>query len=112
MGQQIVTLCLTNDKLFTPIDNEIFISLKMLSVLLQNVMRSREQTKPDMVCDMISRAIRNSINAEYFLADAWFATKLILKITVEQSPVAIARMKRNKIKYLFTVNEESILLSA
>ncbi len=122
-GQQIVTLGLANDELFTPIDNEIFISKTDRqvadyqfkdgrSIAAKRYEKSREQTKPDMVCDMISRAIRNGINAEYFLADAWFATKRILKMTVEQSLVAIVRMKRNKMKYRFMENGESKLLSA
>lgn len=33
-----------------------------------------------MMCDMIAKAIRAGINAEYFLIDVWFATKHILKM--------------------------------
>jgi hypothetical protein len=47
-----------------------------------------------MVCDMIARAIRAGINADYFLANAWFATKHILKMTIDHSLVAVVRMKK------------------
>jgi hypothetical protein len=32
--------------------------------------KSTQQTKPDMVCNMIAKAIRGGINADYFLAVA------------------------------------------
>jgi len=35
-----------------------------------------------MVCSMISLATKAGIEADYFLADAWFATKPLLKIFV------------------------------
>jgi hypothetical protein len=43
---------------------------------------------------MIARALRSGINADYFLADAWVATKYILKMTITHSLVAIVRMKK------------------
>ncbi|MBA6298002.1 transposase, partial [Colwellia sp. MB3u-22] len=83
MGQQIVTLGVANDEQFVPVDNEIFISQskeQMLdykfndgrSIAAKRYQQSKQQTKPEMVCDMIARAIRAGINADYFLADAWF----------------------------------------
>ena len=94
MGQQILTLGVANDEQFVPVDNEIFISQVKeqaldykfadgRSIAAKRYQKSKQQTKPEMVCDMIARAIRAGINADYFLADAWFATKHILRMTIE-----------------------------
>ena len=123
MGQQIVTLGVASDEQFVPVDNEIFISQskeQMLdykfndgrSIAAKRYQQSKQQTKPEMVCDMIARAIRAGINADYFLADAWFATKHILKMTIEHSLVAFVRMKKNKMKYRIVVNGVNHLLCA
>jgi len=123
MGQQIVTLGVANDEQFVPVDNEIFISQVKeqaldyrfndgRSIAAKRYQKSKQQTKPEMVCDMIARAIRGGINADYFLADAWFATKHILSMTIEYSLVAIVRMKKNKMKYRLVVDGEVKLLCA
>ena len=123
MGQQIVTLGVANDEQFVPIDNEIFISQCKeqaldykfndgRSIAAKRYQKSKQQTKPEMVCDMIARAIRGGINADYFLADAWFATKHILRMTITHSLVAIVRMKKNKMKYRLSVDGISHLLCA
>jgi len=61
--------------------------------------QAKNQTKPQMVRAMISRALRDDIHAQYFLADAWFTTKAILQLTEEKYLSAIVRMKKNKMKY-------------
>jgi|TARA_B110001469_G_scaffold122636_1_gene133584 hypothetical protein len=104
MGQQVVTLSLANDEQFVPIDNELFISQTKQqavgylfndgrSIAAKRYQQSKQQTKPQMVCDMVARAIRGGINADYFLAGAWFATKPILRMTITHSLVAIVRIK-------------------
>ena len=123
IGQQIVTLGVANDEQFVPVDNEIFISQQKeqavdykfndgRSIAAKRFGKSKQQTKPEMVCDMIARAIRGGINADYFLADAWFATKHILRMTITHSLVAIVRMKKNKMKYRVDVNGMTHLLCA
>ncbi|WP_169727656.1 IS4 family transposase [Psychromonas arctica] len=123
MGQQIVTLGVANDEQFVPVDNEIFISQVKeqaldyrfndgRSIAAKRYQKSKQQTKPEMVCDMIARAIRGGINADYFLADAWFATKHILSMTITHSLVAIVRMKKNKMKYRLIINGMTHLLCA
>jgi hypothetical protein len=127
VGQQIVTLGVANDEQFVPVDNEIFISqIKEQalddgfddgfddgrSIAAKRYQKSKQQTKPKMVCDMIARAIRGGINADYFLADAWFATKHILRMTIEHSLIGIVRMKKNTMKYRLVVDGEVKLLCA
>ena len=104
MGQQVVTLGVASEEQFVPVDNEIFISQTKeqavdyhfndgRSIAAKRYQQSKQQTKPKMVCDMIARAIRGGINADYFLADAWFATKHILIMTMTHSLIAIVRIK-------------------
>ena len=110
MGQQVLTLGFASDTQFVPLDNEIFISKTKIQPLVNNFSDGRSiaakrykqsltQTKPEMVCSMISRAIRAGIEADYFLADAWFGTKPILKMTEKETLTGIVRMKKNKMKY-------------
>ncbi len=123
MGQQVVTLGIANAEQFVPLDNEIFISNTRAqtansdfkdhrSIAAQRYRKSQLQTKPEMVCEMIARAIRFGINADYFLADSWFATKHILEMTITHSLIAIVRMKRNKTKYRLHINGEPRMLCA
>jgi len=123
MGQQVVTLGVVNDEQFVPVDNELFISQSKeqavdyqfndgRSMAAKRYQQSKQQTKPEMVCNMIARAIRGGINADYFLADAWFATKPMLRMTITHSLVAIVRMKKNKMKYRLTINGITCLLCA
>jgi len=123
MGQQVVTLGVANDTQFVFVDNEIFISQTKQqavdyhfndgrSIAAKRYQQSKQQTKPQMVCDMIARAIRGGINADYFLSDAWFATKPILRMTITHSLIAIVRMKKNKMKYRLTTNGITQLLCA
>ena len=115
MGQQILTLGLANEAQFVPLDHEIFISYskeQMLdykfkderSIAAKRYKLSQTQTKPEMIISMIKRAVQSGIEADYFLADAWFATKKIIKMFEEQSLIAIVRMNKNKMKYRLTKN--------
>jgi hypothetical protein len=65
IGQQIVTLGVANDEQFVPGDNEIFISSSKeqavdyqfrdgRSIAAKHYQKSKQQTKPEMVCDMIA----------------------------------------------------------
>ncbi len=57
------------------------------------------QTKPEMAEEMIRRAQRTGIDAEYLLADAWFGTKAMIHMSEEQLLTPILRMKKNTMKY-------------
>ncbi|MGK0398577.1 MAG: SRSO17 transposase [Gammaproteobacteria bacterium] len=121
MGQQVIMLGVANDEQFVTVDNEIFISQNKkqalvssfnddCSIVAKRYQQSKQQTKPEMVRRMIVRAIRGDINADYFLADAWFATKPILRMTVAHSLIAIVRIKKNQMKYRLTTNSMTHLL--
>jgi hypothetical protein len=57
-----------------------------------------------MMQDRVKRALRSVIEAQYCLADGWFATKSIFELTGEQALHAIVRMEKGKMKYCLTVN--------
>jgi SRSO17 transposase len=113
MGQQVLTLGLSSAAGFVPIDSELFISETRAQALSQPfgdgrsvaAMRYRaalNQTKPQMAGEMIRRAQRAGIDAEYLLADAWFGTKAMIRMSEEQLLTPILRMKKNIMKYRLT----------
>ena len=110
MGQQVLTLGYASDSQFVPLDNELFISQTKVqplsskfkderSIAAKRYKQSMVQTKPAMVTDMVKRALGEGIEADYFLADSWFATKPVINMTSEHDLTAILRMKKSKMKY-------------
>ena len=113
MGQQILTLGLSREQGFESLDKEFFISQAKAQPLLEPFQDGRsiiakryrvagQQTKPDMLKAMIHRALGAGIETDYLLADAWFGTKPILKLSQEASLVSVFRMKKNNMKYRLT----------
>ncbi|WP_218152108.1 transposase [Nitrosomonas communis] len=43
--------------------------------------------------------MRAGIDASYLLADAWYGSKAMIRLSQETALVAILRMKKNKMKY-------------
>jgi SRSO17 transposase len=110
MGQQVLTLGLSSDAGFVPLDSELFISATKAqalprpfrdgrSVVAKRYRVARDQTKPAMAQAMIGRALRAGIDAEYLLADAWFGTKPMIRTAEAASLTAILRMKKNTMSY-------------
>ena len=113
MGQQVLTLGLSCEEGFIPLDSELFISQTKAIELHQQFEDGRRTTakryrtaqhctKPEMVNAMVKRAISEGILAEYLLADAWFGTKAMIRLTQETSVIPLLRMKKNKMKYRIT----------
>lgn len=110
MGQQVLTLGLSSAAGFVPIDSELFISATKAqglhqsfhdgrSVVAKRYRVAQSQTKPQMAGDMLRRAQRAGIEADYLLADAWFGTKPMIRLADEQLLTPILRMKKNAMKY-------------
>jgi hypothetical protein len=49
-----------------------------------------------MVNAMVKRALNAGIMADYLLADAWFGTKAMIRLTQETALVPVLRMKKTK----------------
>lgn len=110
MGQQVLTLGLSCDEGFVPLDSELFISRTKAielhepfkdgrSVAAKRYKTAQQCTKPEMVKSMVNRALNAGIVADYLLADAWFGTKAMIRLSQETALVPVLRMKKNKMKY-------------
>ena len=86
MGQQVLTLGLATEEAFLPLDSQIYISQtkarKLIkpykdgrSVVGQRYREATTQSKPEMAANMMKRAMRSGMEADYVVADAWFGTK-------------------------------------
>ncbi len=106
----MLTLGLSCEDGFVPLDNELFTSQTKVQALATPFKDGRsavakrhrvavEQTKPEMVASMIRRALRAGIEGSYLLADAWFGSKAMIQLCQETALTAILRMKKSKLKY-------------
>ena len=113
MGQQVLTLGLSCDEGFVPLDSELFISQTKAielyesfedgrSIAAKRYRTAQQCTKPEMVNAMVRRALNAGIMADYLLADAWFGTKAMIRLTQETELVPVLRMKKNNMKYRFS----------
>lgn len=109
-GQQVLTLGLSTDKVFVPLDSQIAISTVNTQGLNRKFKDGRSagaqrydeaigQTKVQMATGMIRRAVRQGIRASFVIADAWFGNKDMMRAAMKLNMVAILRMKRGKTKY-------------
>ena len=110
MGQQVLTLGLATEDAFLPLDSQIYISGTKTRQLITEHKDSRSavsrryaeattHSKPHMAANMIKRAMRSGIEADYVIADAWFGTKSMMRTALGLEMCAILRMKKNKMKY-------------
>ena len=113
MGQQVLTLGLSCEEGFVPLDSELFISQTKAiglheafddgrSVAAKRYRSAQHFTKPEMVRSMVKRAMNQGIMADYLLGDAWFGTKAMIRLSQETALVPVLRMKKNKMKYRLT----------
>ena len=115
MGQQVLTLGLATEEAFLPLDSQIFISQTKARELIKPYKDGRSvvgkryreattQSKPEMAANMMKRAMRSGMEADYVVADAWFGTKPMIRNALELDLCAILRMKKGKMKYRAVVN--------
>jgi hypothetical protein len=113
MGQQVLSLGLSCDEGFVPLDSELFISQTKAielhepfedgrSIAAKRYRTAQQWSKPEMVSAMVKRALNAGIMADYLLADAWFGTKAMIRLTQETALVPVLRMKKNNMKYRFS----------
>jgi hypothetical protein len=80
------------------------------SIAAKRYRTAQQCTKPEMVNAMVKRALNAGIMADYLLADAWFGTKAMIRLTQETALVPVLRMKKNKMKYRLSefVRDETV----
>lgn len=110
MGQQVLTLGLVTEEAFLPIDSQVSVSRTKAkglnrpfkdgrSVVAKRYQEATEQGKPEMAANMMKRAQRAGLEAEYLVADAWFGTKPMIRTALDLGVCPILRMKKNNMKY-------------
>lgn len=110
MGQQVLTLGLATEDAFLPLDSQIYVSQTKAKELIRPYKDGRSvagkryseattQGKPEMAANMLKRAIRSGIDAEYLVADAWFGSKPMIRTALGCGICAILRMKKGNMKY-------------
>jgi len=113
MGQQVLTLGLSCEAGFVPLDSELFTSGVKAQGLHQSFKDGRSivakryraavgQTKPQMARAMIRRAVCAGVKADYLAADAWFGNKTTIRTAEESLLTAVLRMKKDLTKYRLT----------
>lgn len=118
MGQQVLTLGLATEEAFLPLDSQIYIGQVKARELIRPYKDRRSvagrryseattQSKPQMAANMMKRAIRKGLEADYIVADAWFGTKPMIRTALELDTCAILRMKKSKMKYRAVVKGRS-----
>jgi hypothetical protein len=122
MGQQVLTLGLSTDDIFLPLDSQLVISKVKASEQIKpykdgrSIMAKRHNeahtSKPEIAKNMLKRALRQGMTADYLTADAWFGTKTMIRTALDLSLCPILRMKKNKMKYRVSMDGQAKLINA
>ena len=117
MGQQVLTLGLTTEESFLPLDSQIYVSKTKAQGLIREFKDNRStvakryeeattKSKPELAQSMLARAKRQGILADYLAADAWFGTKPMIRTALSLEVTGILRMKKNKMKYRVEITKD------
>jgi len=111
-GHQMLQLGLASPKGFLPIEAQLVMGEKgainkpkdkpfkdQRSSAARDMRRAQEQTKHQLLRDMIPRALRAGFKAKYALADAWFGCKENVACCLDNQLTAIFQMKRGNLAY-------------
>ena len=111
-GHQMLQLGLASPKGFLPIEAQLVMGEKGAinkpknkpfkdhrSSAARDMRRAQEQTKHQLLRDMIPRALRAGFKAQYALADAWFGCKENVACCLDNQLTAIFQMKRGNLAY-------------
>ncbi|GGX48718.1 IS4 family transposase [Saccharospirillum salsuginis] len=123
LGHQVLTLGLATEQAFLPLDSQLYVGQSRVQapqedfddqrcVVARRFREATRSSKPEMAANMLKRARRLGLNAEYLLGDAWFGTKTMIRTSQEVAVTAILRMKKNEMKYRFSENGQAIMLTA
>lgn len=110
MGHQVLTLGLATDECFLALDSQIFISDSQAHKQVKPYKDGRSigakryddavnKSKVEMSRDLLARAVRKGITADYVAADAWFGNKEMMRAALSLKMTAILRMKKGSLKY-------------
>lgn len=124
MGQQVLTLGLATEEAFLPVDSQLYVSQTKAtelirphkdgrSVVAKRYQEATTQGKPEMAANMMKRAQRSGLDAQYLVADAWFGTKPMIRTALDLGVCPILRMKKGNMKYRAVIKgRKKVLLDA
>lgn len=123
MGQKVLTMGLSSDHGFLPLDSQISVSDVRVSELNKPFKDDRSsgarrceeaigRTKVQMATGMIRRAVRSGIRASCVVADAWFGNREMIRASLELKITAVLRMKKGNTKYRLKCGNRFVELDA
>jgi hypothetical protein len=114
IGHQMLQLGLASPKGFLPIEAQLVMGEKgainkpkdkpfkdQRSSAARDMRRAQEQTKHQLLREMIPRALRAGFKAKYALADSWFGCKENVACCLDNDLTAIFQMKRGNLAYQY-----------
>ena len=115
-GHQVVSLGLSCESGYFPLDSEISIGTKgvqqkgtrAFDARTRAMRRFKEAfrlSKLELVAKMVRRALKRGIQAQYLAADSWFGNKAMMALSLECGLTGILRMKNGKLKYRVDLGE-------
>lgn len=113
-GHQVLQLGVAGEKGFLPLEAQIVTGQKgavdkpkdrpfgdQRSAAARDMRRAREQSKHQLLREMLQRAVRAGVQATYVLADAWFGCKENIACCLQNLLTAIFQMKRGLLTYRY-----------
>lgn len=113
-GHQVLQLGLAAEKGFLPLEAQLVMGQKAAidkptdkpfrdqrSSAARDLRRARQQTKHQLLREMLQRALQAGLSAAYVLADAWFGCKENIECCLEHKLTAIFQMKRSLLGYRY-----------
>ncbi|MCP4102874.1 MAG: transposase [Lentisphaerae bacterium] len=109
-GQQVLEMGLVSPKGYIPVDSQLFTGDKKRvekqkpfkdarSAVARDYNDAINLDKNKMMRQMLKRALRSKLQAEYVIGDAWFGTKGNIESVLNSKLTGIFRMKNSKMKY-------------
>jgi hypothetical protein len=109
-GQQLLEMGLVSPKGYLPLDSQIYIGDKnrtkkqpvfknSLLAVARDYFCALNQNKNQMLRQMIKRANRLGIKADFVLGDAWYGNRGNIEAVLKARHTAIFRMKNSGLKY-------------
>jgi len=122
-GQQVLTMGLSTDQGFLPLDSQISVSDVRASELNRPFKDGRSvgakryeeavgKSKAQIATGMIHRAVRSGIRAAYVVADALFGNKEMIRASLKLKMTAVLRMKKGNMKYRVNSGNRYVKLDA
>jgi len=113
-GHQVLQLGISGEKGFLPVESQLIMGQKAAvdkskkkpfkdkrCSAARDLGRARNQSKHELLREMLRRALRAGFVATYMLADAWFGCKENIEVCLHEGLIGIFQMKRGNLSYKY-----------